>query len=296
MLPSVGPGGVEVGRLVEMTRITVRGAVTTITVVPAGRVTPATVLRTRDKRKSPLTGLSNRSVSSTKLAMRSRSARSRRCRSGCSAITLRAELRRRTVVSCPAAKRLAATRTTSATSGVDPSGNVAVARPVSTSWRGSRRRSSIYAANRPYKNSTAYRQTRGKRLHVVVHLDRLVVPRHHHHPMVALPPHWALRPHALQERIWVGEQLFLPEKIDRLDVAHGLHCNTGFSWRIAGRRRTDAAWWGRPMPPVSTPFDSPAWRRSVTIWNDTMIEVAAQANHAGEHPLSLAAAREGQGC
>ena len=35
----------------------------------------------------------------------------------------------RTVVSWPAENRLAATRTTSITSGIDPSGNVAVANP-----------------------------------------------------------------------------------------------------------------------------------------------------------------------
>ena len=44
-------------------------------------------------------------------------------------------------------------RTTSITSGVEPSGNVAVARPVITSSRGSRRRSSTYSVNRWYRNS-----------------------------------------------------------------------------------------------------------------------------------------------
>ena len=77
-----------------------------------------------------------------KSAMSSRSPRSCACSSGCSPISWNAAARRRTVVSWPAENRLAATRTTSITSGVDPSGNVAVASPVRTSWRGSRRRSS----------------------------------------------------------------------------------------------------------------------------------------------------------
>ena len=62
--------------------------------------------------------------------------------SGCSPRICSAAASRRTVVSCPAANRLAATRTTSMTSGIEPSGNVAVASPVRTSSRGLRRRSS----------------------------------------------------------------------------------------------------------------------------------------------------------
>ena len=50
--------------------------------------------------------------------------------------------RRRTVVSCPAEKRLAAMRTTSMTSGNEPSGKVAVTRMVKASSRGFRRQSS----------------------------------------------------------------------------------------------------------------------------------------------------------
>ena len=66
--------------------------------------------------------------------------------SGWSPITFSAVLSSRTVVSWPAEKTLVATRTTSATSGIVPSGKVAVASPVSTSSRGSARRSSTYVA------------------------------------------------------------------------------------------------------------------------------------------------------
>jgi hypothetical protein len=80
---------------------------------------------------------------SMKLGMRSGSRRSSCWMSGRSARIFRAELSKRTVVSWPAEKTLVATRTTSMTSGVDPSGKVAAARPVRTSSRGSRRRSSM---------------------------------------------------------------------------------------------------------------------------------------------------------
>ena len=60
----------------------------------------------------------------------------------------------RTVVSCPAAKTLAATRTTSMTSGNSPLGKVVVAKAVSTSWRGWWRRSSMYRLNRLYSHSS----------------------------------------------------------------------------------------------------------------------------------------------
>jgi hypothetical protein len=62
---------------------------------------------------------------------------------GRSASIFRAELSNRTVVFWPAEKTLVATRTTSMTSGVDPSGKIAAATPVRTSSRGSRRRSSM---------------------------------------------------------------------------------------------------------------------------------------------------------
>ena len=51
------------------------------------------------------------------------------------------------VVSCPAANRNVAVRTTSTTSGVEPSGYFAVAIEVSTSSRGASRRSSMYWEN-----------------------------------------------------------------------------------------------------------------------------------------------------
>ena len=102
-------------------------ALSSITVVPAGRSTPPTVTGHFDSRKSPLIGLSKRSVSSMKLGIRSRVGAQLRCRSGSSAISIAAALSRRTVVSWPAANRLAATRTTSMTSGAVPSGKVAEA-------------------------------------------------------------------------------------------------------------------------------------------------------------------------
>ena len=52
------------------------------------------------------------------------------------------------MVSWPAEKTLAATRTTSIASGSEPSGKLAVASPVRTSSRGSRRRASTYALKR----------------------------------------------------------------------------------------------------------------------------------------------------
>ena len=58
------------------------------------------------------------------------------------------------MVSWPAENTFVATRETSSTSGTDPSGNVAVARPVNTSSRGSRRRSRTYSAKVPYRNSS----------------------------------------------------------------------------------------------------------------------------------------------
>ena len=61
----------------------------------------------------------------------------------------------RAVVSCPAAKRNVALRTTDITSGVEPSGYLASAMSVITSWRGSRRRSSMYSAKYPSSHSSA---------------------------------------------------------------------------------------------------------------------------------------------
>ena len=101
----------------------------TMTQVPAGISTPPTVVARRASRKSPLTGLSYRRHSSTKSAIRSGSLRSRSCSAGSSPSTRNAVASSRTVVSWPAEKRFAATRTTSITSGSEPSGNVASARP-----------------------------------------------------------------------------------------------------------------------------------------------------------------------
>ena len=150
VLAGVDAVGVELVGALEAARVAVRGARRrTITVVPAGMSTPPTVVGTRDSRKSPLIGLSNRNVSSTKFGMRSRLGVQQRLRDrGRSPSSWSADASRRTVVSCPAANRFAATRTTSMTSGSEPSGNVAVARPVITSSAGSRRRSSTYSVKR----------------------------------------------------------------------------------------------------------------------------------------------------
>ena len=85
----------------------------TITHVPAGMSTPPTVTGVRDRRKSPLTGLSKRRHSSTNPGIRSLSSRRRCWMSLRSAMVCSAVPSSRTVVSCPAEKRLAATRTTS---------------------------------------------------------------------------------------------------------------------------------------------------------------------------------------
>ena len=58
------------------------------------------------------------------------------------------------MVSWPPEKRLAAISAASCTSGVEPSGKVAVARPVNTSLRGLARRSSMYWLKRSYRNSS----------------------------------------------------------------------------------------------------------------------------------------------
>ena len=63
-------GDVEFVGLLELAWMAVGGAVITITVVPAGMSTPPTVVGRRDSRKSPLTGLSIRSVSSMMFGMR----------------------------------------------------------------------------------------------------------------------------------------------------------------------------------------------------------------------------------
>ena len=88
-------------------------------------------------------GLSNRSVSSMKFGMRSRSSRSRSWMSGRSARIRSANDSSRTVVSWPPENRLAASSATSFTSGIEPSGKVAVAIAVMMSSRGARRRSSM---------------------------------------------------------------------------------------------------------------------------------------------------------
>ena len=120
-----------------------------ITGVPAATSTPATLVSWRARRKSAFTGLSRRSVSSRKLGMRSRFARSASCTSGCSARCSSVAASRRAVVSCPAANRNVARA-----HDVEDVGRAAVgvgragARLVSTSPRGSCRRSSMYCTKR----------------------------------------------------------------------------------------------------------------------------------------------------
>ena len=121
---------------------------------PAGMSTPPSWVRTRVIRNCVRSGLSSRSVSSMKLGIRSRSSRTRFCRSGRSPSIRKANVSSRTVVSWPPANRLAASSAASFTSGVEPSGNVAVANPLRMSLRGSRRRSSMYSLNCSYRNSS----------------------------------------------------------------------------------------------------------------------------------------------
>ena len=95
---------VDVGtrRALEAARVAVRGAVEHHQ-RRAGRDVDAAdrASGTRASRKSPLIGLSYRSVSSTKFGMRSRSSRSSCCRSGRSPSSWSALASRRTVVSWP---------------------------------------------------------------------------------------------------------------------------------------------------------------------------------------------------
>ncbi len=114
----------------------------TIIVVPAGTSMSPTLVFFFASRNWLFTGASIRSASSTNTGMRLRSRRSRSWISGWSPSTRSDADSSLVVVSWPAANRNVADRTTSMTGGVDPSGYFAVASAVSTSSRGSRRRSS----------------------------------------------------------------------------------------------------------------------------------------------------------
>ena len=121
VLAGVGPGRIEHVRVLEAARSRFAAPFSNISVVPAGHVDAAHGAGTRDSRKSPLIGLSNRSTSSMKLGSGQRSLRS--------LLDLRLlgndpqrVAEQRTVVSWPAEYRLAAIRTASMTSGIEPSG------------------------------------------------------------------------------------------------------------------------------------------------------------------------------
>ncbi len=114
-----------------------------MTMVPASTSRPPSVVFLRARRESLLTGLSNRNDSSMKFGIRLRSARNACWMSGRSPNTRIDAASNFAVVSWPAANRKVADRTTSITSGVEPSAYFAVASDVRTSLRGSRRRSSI---------------------------------------------------------------------------------------------------------------------------------------------------------
>ena len=156
VLPGVRAVDLELVRALEAAGSRFAAPLSIITVVPAGTSTPPSVVVRRAMRKSLFTGLSMRRTSSTKLGMRSRSSRRRCWMSGFSAISWSALERRRAVVSWPAAKRKVAIRTTSRTSGIDPSGKVALASPESTSSRGARLRSSTYEENQVSRNSNGF--------------------------------------------------------------------------------------------------------------------------------------------
>lgn len=93
-----------------------------------GGSTPPSVVATRVNRKSLLIGLSSLSISSTKFGMRSRLPRN-------------ALDNNRAVVSCPAINRNVAIRTTSTTSGSEPSAKRWAAISVRMSRVGVSRRS-----------------------------------------------------------------------------------------------------------------------------------------------------------
>ena len=129
VLAPVRPVEPELVRRLEALRIAFAACGKIATVVPAGTATPAIDVETRVRRDTVFTGPSSRSTSSRKLGMRLGSARSCAWRSGRSAMMCNAAVMSRAVVSCPAANKNVAVRTTTATSGVEPSGYVAV-RPV----------------------------------------------------------------------------------------------------------------------------------------------------------------------
>ena len=51
--------------------------------------------------------------------------------------------------------------------------------------------------------------------------DRFVVPGHHHHVVVALALHRALRTQPVEVRVRIGDELAAAEEVDRVVVAQG---------------------------------------------------------------------------
>ena len=64
------------------------------------------------------------------------------------------------------------------------------------------------------------RVARRERVGVVVDRDRFVVPGHHHHAVVALALHRALRAQPVEVRVRVGDELVAAEEVDRVVVGH----------------------------------------------------------------------------
>ena len=64
------------------------------------------------------------------------------------------------------------------------------------------------------------RVARRERRGVVVDRDRLVVAGDHHHVVVRLAPHRALRAQVLEVRVRVGDELVVAEEVDGIEVGH----------------------------------------------------------------------------
>ena len=142
------PLDVELVRVREHPRVPVARARSEHHVPPAGISTPPRSVRTRAIRNCVRNGLSSRSVSSMKFGMRSRSSRTELLQVGPFAEHPQRERQQPHRGLLAAGEEVGGEQRGVVTAGVDPSGNVAVARPVRMSLRGSRRRSSMYPLKR----------------------------------------------------------------------------------------------------------------------------------------------------
>ena len=80
--------------------------------------------------------------------------------------------------------------------------------------------SSPSSAHRETGERAGRRVARRERGGVVVDRDRFLVAGHHHHVVVRLAPHRALRPQPVEVRVRVGDELVAAEEVDRVVVGH----------------------------------------------------------------------------